>query len=138
MAIIYSIGLPLIALIILVKNKDRLADPNVLQYIILLYQGLNHRMYFWELVNTFRKCTLLLLQAFIPRTFIATKILIGSGMIFWLSVIQARLRPFKIGIISDLGNVIFINLFRASRNGCKHHYSFLGSYFYPNRWPRRI
>ena len=103
MAIIYSISLPIWALTILVKNRDRLSDPNVLQYYILLYQGLNHNIYYWELINTCRKSSLLLLQAFIPRTYTATKILIGSSLIFWLSVIQARQKPFKIGIISSLG-----------------------------------
>ena len=55
MLIFYVFGCPMIALAILFKNRNRLDQPEVLKYIILLYQGLKHERYYWELVNTLRK-----------------------------------------------------------------------------------
>jgi hypothetical protein len=55
MIIFYVFGCPIVAFVILYKNRNRLDDPKVLRYIILLYQGLRHEVYYWELVNTLRK-----------------------------------------------------------------------------------
>ena len=55
MIILYVIGCPALAFTILYKKKDELDNPEVLKYLLLLYQGLKHDKYYWELVNTFRK-----------------------------------------------------------------------------------
>lgn len=103
MLIFYVFGCPMIALAILFKNRNRLDQPEVLKYIILLYQGLKHERYYWELVNTLRKCLLLAFHVFIPDKFRIMKALFGVFVLFMVSLLQARLKPFKINIISTLG-----------------------------------
>ena len=105
MIIFYVIGCPTVAFIILYKNRSRLDDPKVLRYIILLYQGLRHEVYYWELVNTLRKCFLLSLHVFIPDEFKIMKALVGVFIMFMIALLQARIRPFKISVVSRLGKI---------------------------------
>lgn len=103
MLIIYVIGCPLAAFVVLFVNRNRLDKPEALRYILLLYQGLKHSCYYWELVNTTRKCLLLSLHVFIPDSLRVMKALFGVLTLFVLSLIQARLKPFKISVINTLG-----------------------------------
>lgn len=103
MLVFYVIGCPVAAFIILYNNRNRLDKPEVLKYIILLYQGLKHEKYYWELVNTSRKVLLLSFHVFVPDDLKIMKALFGVLTMFVISLIQARLQPFKIGVISKLG-----------------------------------
>ena len=102
MLIIYALGFPFAIFIILYRNRNNLNDPKVLSYFLLLYQGLRHERYYWELVNTFRKFALLSIQVFVTDEFKVIKSLLGSLILFLASVIQARQKPFKITAVSDL------------------------------------
>lgn len=103
MLIFYVVGCPVAAFIILYTNRNQLDKPEVLKYIILLYQGLKHEMFYWELVNTLRKCLLLSFHVFIPDTLKTMKALFGVLTMFVISLAQSRLKPFKIEVISTLG-----------------------------------
>ena len=103
MLIVYVIGAPLLAFFVLFKNRKNLDKPEIIKYILLLYQGLRHERYYWELVNTLRKCTLLGLQVFIPDSYTTVKALVGVLVLFICALMQARLNPFKINVISRLG-----------------------------------
>ena len=116
MLIVYVIGAPLLAFFVLFKNRKNLDKPEIIKYILLLYQGLRHERYYWELVNTFRKCTLLGLQVFIPDNYKIVKALIGVLILFLWALMQARLKPFKIYLISQLGNSILFYNNRTQRN----------------------
>lgn len=107
--VIYVIGLPILAFFALYMNRMKLNKPEVIHYILLLYQGLKHERYYWELVNTFRKFILIALQVFITNDFKIMKALLGACIMFILSVLQSRLRPFKIGVISDLEHREFLS-----------------------------
>jgi hypothetical protein len=109
MIIIYVVGCPAVAFIILYKSRNHLKDPVIIRYIILLYQGLKHEVYYWELVNTFRKVLLLSFHVFIPDTLRVMKALFGVLIMFVISLIQARIKPFKIDIITTLGKRLFAN-----------------------------
>ena len=124
MLIFYVILSPLAMIGIMFKYRNKLGNPEVIQYILLLYQGLNHSWYYWEFINTLRKIILLCLNVFIPDKFKIYKALLGALTMFVCSILQARLRPYKIGIVSDLGKSelshFYYDLYRAQRNGIKH------------------
>jgi hypothetical protein len=103
MLILYVIAIPLLAFFILYKNRYSLSKPHVLRYFLLLYQGLKHERYYWELCNTIRKVVLLSLHVFIPDELKMLKALFGIFTLFFFSTLQSRLKPFKIDIISTLG-----------------------------------
>jgi len=102
MLVIYAIGYPVTVFIILFIIRNKLNQPKVLSYFILLYQGLRQERYYWELVNTFRKFLLLSLHVFIPDTDKVLKSMFGSFILFSTSLLQGRLKPFKIEAVSDL------------------------------------
>jgi hypothetical protein len=103
MIIIYVVGFPVVAFIILFKSRHHLKNATVVRYIILLYQGLKQEVYYWELVNTLRKVLLLSYHVFIPDTLRIMKALFGVVTMFIISLLQARIKPFKIDIITALG-----------------------------------
>jgi len=108
MFVLYVVGVPLLAFIILFKNRMKLNKPEVLRYILLLYQGLKHERYYWELCNTARKCILLALHVFIPDDLKILKALFGVFTLFIFSTMQARINPFKISVISRLGKLTYL------------------------------
>ena len=125
MLIIYVIGSPLVMFLLVFKNRKKLGHPEVIQYILLLYQGLNHSKFYWEFVNTLRKFILLWIHVFITDRFKIVKALLGAVTMFVWSILQARLRPYKIEVVSDLGNNLIstfpiLNLYRTQRNGFKY------------------
>ena len=110
MLIIYVFGSPLVMFSLVFKNRKKLGHPEVIQYILLLYQGLNHSKFYWEFVNTLRKFILLWIHVFITDRFKIVKALLGAVTMFVCSIMQARLRPYKIEVVSDLGNNLIFTL----------------------------
>jgi hypothetical protein len=102
MLIFYVIGFPLVGSILLIKNRKKLHEPEVIQYILLLYQGLKQDRFYWEFANTTRKVALLCLHVFISDELKALKVLFGSLVLFSFSIFQGRLRPYKIDVVTDL------------------------------------
>lgn len=111
MLIIYVAGFPILVFVILFTNRNHLNDPQVLRYFLLLYQGVKHDRYYWELVNTFRKFILLFLHVFIVDEFKVIKAMCGAFILFVCSIMQARLKPYKINVISDLGKIYNFDYF---------------------------
>ena len=103
MLVIYVIGIPALAFMILFVNRKNLSKNHVLRYFLLLYQGLKHDWYYWELCNTARKCILLSLHVLIPDDNKIIKGLLGVLTLFFFSTLQLRLQPFKIPVITQVG-----------------------------------
>ena len=82
MLLVYVIGAPLAAFLILFKKRKNLDHPDVVKYILLLYQGLRHEVYYWEIINTIRKLILLGLYVFIPDSYNIVKALMGVFILF--------------------------------------------------------
>ena len=59
MLLIWGIGIPVSALITMIKLRKTLDTWDVQKYLLMLYQGLKLDRYYWELINTVRKCLLL-------------------------------------------------------------------------------
>ena len=59
MVLIWGIGIPVSALITMVKVRKILNTWDVQKYLLMLYQGLKTDKFYWELVNTVRKSLLL-------------------------------------------------------------------------------
>ena len=59
MLLVWGIGAPIVALLVLLKYKKSLDTWNVQKYLLVLYQGLKSKRFYWELINTARKTLLL-------------------------------------------------------------------------------
>ena len=121
MLVIYVIGTPVLAFMILFLNRKNLSENHVLRYFLLLYQGLKHDRYYWELCNTARKCLLLSLHVFIPDDIKIVKGMFGVFTLFFFSTLQLRLQPFKIPVITQVGKyeLQLTQSFRGPRNDLK-------------------
>jgi hypothetical protein len=89
--IIWVVGAPVTALVLLYKNYKRGPDNKVNQYLLILYQGLEHNKFYWEFVNILRKILLLSMLLFedIIKVAISWVILVGTARI------QVAIKPYK-------------------------------------------
>ncbi|CAI2364782.1 unnamed protein product [Moneuplotes crassus] len=93
--VIWVIGMPVIAFIILYKKRSTLDSPQKQKYLLLLYQGLKNDAFYWELVNTFRKFLVLSFNIFLSTYDPYYRILGAIISLVILMRIQERLKPYK-------------------------------------------
>ena len=84
--IFWVIGLPAYAFYVLTKHRNELENPEYRKYYLLLYQGLKPKAYYWEFVNTFRKFSILAINA-LTNTFSPNYKLFFCVSKYYLSII---------------------------------------------------
>jgi len=121
MFFLWGIGIPLTAFIILFKNKHRLDSPEVRNYYLMIYQGLKHKTFYWEFVNTTRKVVILMLSVILSGYGISTKAVCVLSVLILFYRLQISLEPYKYymnnslersemvsGAITLFGGLVFI------------------------------
>ncbi|CAI2361643.1 unnamed protein product [Moneuplotes crassus] len=101
--IIWVIGVPCILLRILIQNRSKLGEPKMQRYLLMLYQGLKERKFYWEFINGLRKLAILCINSFMDRFSVNYKVLISVGkssMLFIVSMlffyyVQKHVMPYK-------------------------------------------
>jgi hypothetical protein len=82
MILIWVVGIPVLAFVILFKNRGNLEKWAIQRYMLVIYQGLKPEVFYWEFLNTTRKIILLgtnvMLASFTPNY----RILVGIGKCF--------------------------------------------------------
>ena len=66
--VIWVFAMPILALVLLFKSFKKHKNNKMMQYLLILYQGLRHEIFYWEFINTFRKSIILLI--FIALSFL--------------------------------------------------------------------
>ena len=96
MLIVWVIGLPVVALIMLIKFRNSLENELVKKYLLLIYQGLQPKVFYWEFVNTLRKFVVLAIAVFLSSQSFNYRIL--TTMIFLLCFLRVQfyLKPYKL------------------------------------------
>ena len=89
--VFWVISPPLIAFLLLYKNIKKEGNNKVKTYLLILYQGLKERTFYWEFVNTIRK-VILLIVLLLNDTM---KILFSSTMLVVTARIQMSLDPYR-------------------------------------------
>lgn len=102
MLLIYVIAMPIFGFAVVYKFRRKLNEQYVINYIILLYQGLDYNWYYWEFVNTTRKAVLLAIYVFLANHLKVYKALFGVLVLFLVSMIQGRLNPYKVMLVNRL------------------------------------
>ncbi|CAI2369287.1 unnamed protein product [Moneuplotes crassus] len=93
--IIWVIGMPFLAFIILFKKRDSLDGLQQQKYLLILYQGLKKDAFYWEFVNTLRKFFVLLFNVFLSTYDPYYRILGAIISLVILIRVQERLKPYK-------------------------------------------
>ena len=93
--IFLSIGCPVVAFWALFKYRHSLNESNVQRYMLMLYQGLKDRVFYWELVNTTRKILMIAINALLSTLPLIYSAISAVIVLIALLRIQIRLKPYK-------------------------------------------
>ena len=94
--IIWVIGAPVAAFIILYRNRDHLEQDHVKQYYLILYQGLTKKVYYWEFANTLRKVIIIGINSVLSFVSIIYKIMLSIILLLIVFRLQHWLEPYKL------------------------------------------
>jgi len=95
MILIWSLGIPLSAFIILYRSRHNLESPEVKRYYLVIYQGLKNDRFYWEFVNTARKVSILWVSVFLSRESLFYKIIWITILLVIYYRVQIKLEPYK-------------------------------------------
>ena len=93
--IIWVIGMPLFAFIVLLLNRNSLDSGPVRQIFLVLYQGFKQNVFYWEFVNTLRKVLLLLFSTVLSIFSSNYSALISIAILVVLVHVQIKLDPYE-------------------------------------------
>ena len=93
--IIWVITVPVVAFIILFKNRDHLDDEKIKRYYLILYQGLTKKVFYWEFINTIRKVLLIALNSILSILSVIYRILICIILLITVERLQQKLKPYS-------------------------------------------
>ena len=93
--IIWVIGVPLFAFIVLSINRHSLDSGPVKKIFLVLYQGLKQKAFYWEFVNTIRKVLLLLFSAVLSIFPLTYSALVSISTLVVLIYIQIKIDPYE-------------------------------------------
>lgn len=93
--LIWGIGIPVGAMIFLLKYRNRLDTWEVQKYLLMLYQGLRHERYYWELINGTRKALLLCISSFLSTIAVSYRVLIATIVLVFILRLQQKFSPYK-------------------------------------------
>ena len=92
----------MVALIILYKNRKHLEQGYIKDYMLILYQGLKPKVFYWEFVNTLRKGLILWCSVFLSTESPMYQTLFSVIILVLIMRLQLLIRPYKYNINNDL------------------------------------
>ena len=95
MIIVWVFGTWAFALYILIKNRHRLEDESIKRYFLILYQGLKHKAFYWEFVNTLRKVLILASNVVLAGYNGIYRAIFAIVVLIIIFRIQIKLHPYK-------------------------------------------
>ena len=98
----WVIGLPAAALWILCKKRKVLWEKEQIKRYRVLYQGLREKTFYWEIVNVFRKLSLISVNVFFSGEDQMYKALVGVIIIQILLALQGHIKPYKFKIMNEI------------------------------------
>ena len=93
--VFWSIGCPVLIFWILFKKRNSLSEPSVQRYLLMLYQGLKDKVFYWELVNTTRKILMIAINALLSTLPLIYSAASAVLVLVGLMRVQLRLQPYK-------------------------------------------
>ena len=100
--IIWVIATPVIAFVILYRNRNNLEHDDVKRYYLILYQGLTRKAFYWEFVNTFRKIIIIALNTILSVLSIIYRLLMCITLLIAVERIQQKVKPYKLKENNDI------------------------------------
>ncbi|CAI2377869.1 unnamed protein product [Moneuplotes crassus] len=93
--IIWVAGLPLVALWVLIKNRESLNEVKIQSYFLILYQGFRSECFYWEFLNSFKKFLLLSIHSLLNTSSVNYQIALSVICLVGFFYFQKYMQPFK-------------------------------------------
>eukprot|EP00347_Sterkiella_histriomuscorum_P014799 403359479 len=100
MLIVWVIGMPVFALLLMFFNREKLADEQFFSRYRMLYQGLKRKHFYWEIVNTFRKISIVSINVFLSLYPDYIKAIYAMLMLAIIFKMQEILQPYEIPVFN--------------------------------------
>lgn len=94
-AVLWSLGIPALALLLLTKYRKRLREERVRVMVSFLCNNYKPRLYFWEIVIIYRKMSVAALSALVTSLSPSAGLLILVLLLTLSALLQLRHAPFK-------------------------------------------
>ena len=100
--IIWGFGIPLVAWIILSKNKNDLESIELREKYGFLYNGYKKSYYFWESVIMYRKIMIIFISVFMGRFGTITQALVVFIVLIVFLILNIKLKPFAFEVLNEM------------------------------------
>lgn len=100
--IIWGLGIPIFAWIILANNKNDLDDLKCREKYGFLYNGFKKKYYYWESVNMFRKIVIIFIAAFLDEFGVITQALVVFLVLVTFLYLNVKIQPFAFPVLNDM------------------------------------
>lgn len=100
--IVWGFGIPIFAWIILARHKEDLDLIDTREKYGFLYNGYKKKYYYWEIVNMYRKITIIFVSAFLKLAGIITQALVIFLILISFLMINIKIMPFAFKSLNDM------------------------------------
>lgn len=127
--LVWVIGLPTLCLLLLVRSKQFLADPNIRLQFSFLYKGYKSEWYFWEFVILYRKIGVVSIAVFLSTVSVTVQALSMLAVVLLCFFLQLFIKPFNAPAFNSLELkallasflTIYAGLYFDTSSICKFH-----------------
>ncbi|CDW91246.1 UNKNOWN [Stylonychia lemnae] len=107
--IVWGMGIPFLALSILMKYQNRLKNLAVREKYGFLYRGYKYQFYYWEIIIMYRKILITFVAVFVESNFgVVAQALIMLMILVWFLAINYQFKPFNTKALNELETVSLI------------------------------
>ena len=143
MLIVWVIGTPVYTLVLLFRHRKNLNDEVFFNKFRMMYQGLKRKHFYWEIVNTFRKISIVCINVFLALYPDYIKAIYAMLMLSIIFKLQETLQPYEIPVfnfIEQREQIASVVTFYAGLYFVKadvsesFKYVIIGAVFFVNAW----
>eukprot|EP00347_Sterkiella_histriomuscorum_P017498 403349122 len=100
--LIWGIGIPFFALVLLFKNKEKLTEIETKEKLGFLYNGYKKEYFYWEILIMSRKIIIIFIAIFLSEQGVMAQALIVLAALLIFLALNMKFRPFIINSLNDL------------------------------------
>ena len=100
--VIWGFGIPLIAWLILARNKNELGNLYTREKYGFLYNGYKKKYYFWEIVNMYRKTSIIFISVFLGIAGVITQAFVVFLVLIIFLYLNVKIKPYAFEDLNDM------------------------------------
>ena len=92
--VIWGLGIPFFAFILLTREKERLNTLAVREKLGFLYRGYKKQFYYWESIIMYRKIALIFISVFIQTYGVISQAMVVFMLLIVFLIVNSKKKPF--------------------------------------------